>query len=206
MVERNLSLPYEFVCFTDDPSGLDPGIKTVDLPNIKTTGWWYKLSVFNQLPFTGTMLFLDLDLIIFKNIDYLFSYKADNFCIIRDFNRSVSPNYSRMNSSVFRFQINSLTHVYKTYTQNTEAINRRFRGDQDYIETQVSNFSFWPDDWIRSYKWEIRDRRSLTNVNGRYTFSRPAEPIIFPDTSIAVFHGSPNPHECDDVWVKESWV
>lgn len=206
MVERNLSLPYKFICFTDNATGLDSSIEIRQLPDIKATGWWYKLSVFNQLPFQGTALFLDLDLIVFKNIDHLFTYKPGSFCSIRDFNRSVSPNYNRINSSVFRFEINSLTHIYNSYIQNSDVITRRFRGDQDYIETQIPNNVFWPDNWIRSYKWEMRDRKSMVQQGNTYTFTKPENPVIFPDTSIAVFHGTPNPHECADTWVKQNWA
>lgn len=34
MVKRNLTLPYRFVCFTDDPTGLDNDIETFPLPVI----------------------------------------------------------------------------------------------------------------------------------------------------------------------------
>ncbi len=40
-VARNLSLEHRFICFTDDPSGLDPGIEVRPLPgNLK--GWWWE--------------------------------------------------------------------------------------------------------------------------------------------------------------------
>lgn len=40
-VSRNLTKEHRFICFTDDPSGLDPGIEVRPLPkNLK--GWWWE--------------------------------------------------------------------------------------------------------------------------------------------------------------------
>ena len=34
MVKRNLTIPHRFVCFTDDPKGLQEGIETFPCPPI----------------------------------------------------------------------------------------------------------------------------------------------------------------------------
>jgi hypothetical protein len=31
------------------------------------------------------------------------------------------------------------------------------------------------------------------------------QPTILPETSIAVFHGDPNPKDCVDDWCRENW-
>ena len=41
--------------------------------------------------------------------------------------------------------------------------------------------------------------------HGRKNFVSPGEPIIKSDTSIAVFHGDPNPDVCPDKWVVDNW-
>ena len=41
------------------------------------------------------MLYLDLDVIVFENIDKLFTYAPGHFCIIRDFNRKNLPNWQK---------------------------------------------------------------------------------------------------------------
>ena len=106
MVSRHLTLDHEFVCFTEHPKGINPDIKIMPLDvhhDIK--GWWYKPLFFNPLlGIEGTLLFLDLDLIIFRNIDYLFTHKPGQFLIIRDFNRRMIKNYQKFNSSVFRLE------------------------------------------------------------------------------------------------------
>lgn len=209
MVRRNLTLDYEFVCFTEDDKGLNKDIRIEELPfTASITGWWYKPFFFNpNLVLQGTILFLDLDLIIFKNIDYLFTYKPDQFCIIRDFNRSRIPKYDKFNSSVFRLNTGQHSHVYTEFIKNANSISKRFPGDQDWIRSAIkTGYEYWPEEWIQSYKWEMRGRPQMTHgPKGTRNFISPGTPMIKPDTSIAVFHGDPNPHNCIDPWCRDNW-
>ncbi len=207
MVKRNLTIDYEFICFTDNTRGIDNHIRTEMLPAMPVTGWWYKpWFLSNELPIKGQALFLDLDLIIFRNIDNFFSYKPEkNFVIIRDFNRQLRQNYDKMNSSVFRFEVGQYHQVYELFKNNLTQVLRRFQGDQDFMYTNIKDHAFWPDEWIQSYKWEMRDRADLAIVNGKRNFRSPGQPKILPQTSVAVFHGEPNIPECVDRWPQENW-
>ena len=73
MVKRHTTVPFQFHCLTDDPVGLDPEINAIQLPKdpwIKS--WWSKLWMFSpDMPLKGNILFFDLDVIIFNNIDEL---------------------------------------------------------------------------------------------------------------------------------------
>lgn len=206
MVERYLTPPYTFVCFTDNTLGIDPKIKALPVPNIPAIGWWYKLWFLSDATgFSGTALFLDLDIVICKSLDKFFTYASGEFCIIRDFNRHVYKNWDRMNSSVFRVELGSLNSIYQDYLRHPTAYMQQFKGDQDFMFDRIKQFKFWPDDWIQSYKWEMRDKSQLQYINGKFNFTTPAEPTVLSDTSIAVFHGSPNPHESIDPWVIQHW-
>jgi hypothetical protein len=207
MVKRNLTIDYEFVCFTEDRKGIDPNIRIEKLPTLPVSGWWYKpWFLSNELPITGTLLFLDLDVVVFKNIDYLFTYKPEkNFCIIRDFNRHVRKQWDRMNSSVFRTHIGSQQQIYEHFKLSTPNTIRKFQGDQDFMYKYIKDFVFWPDEWIQSYKWEMRNKTDLGIVNGKRNFIKLGFPTIKPETSIAVFHGDPNPSVCQDTWVVDNW-
>ena len=79
------------------------------------------------------------------------------------------------------------------------------RGDQDWMYRNIRNFTFWPDDWIQSYKWEMRDRRDLQLNKGKRNFIVDAPPKIKDDCSVAVFHGEPNPVDANDSWVRKHW-
>ena len=206
MVERNLTLPYTFVCFTDDSRGIDKTIQCNPLPDLPLEGWWYKLWFFsNEFPLDGNILFLDLDLIVFRPIDDLFTFAPGKFCIIRDFNRSLNSSWNRVNSSVFRYQSKKHASIYDTFMIDYRSNTQRFHGDQDFIFKHLTNREFWPDEWIQSYKWEMRDRRDIVKINGKRNFKNTATPLIKKNTQIAVFHGEPNIHECVDPWVIQNW-
>jgi len=209
MFKRNCTLDVQFVCFTENSAGIDKHIEVRPLPKTTITGWWYKPMFFNQhLGLQGTLLFCDLDVIIFQNIDKLYDYKPGKFCIIRDFNRMRQKNWQRMNSSVFRLDTGTHSHVYDEFIQDPVKISRRFHGDQDWIfnRTHDREYEFWPDEWIQSYKWEMRgDAPMKRDSKGVRNFTQSAEPQILQDTSIAVFHGQPNPKECIDDWCRKNW-
>ena len=208
MVSRNLTVDHEFVCFTENSKGIDNHITTSPLPNMALSGWWYKpWFLSDELGVRGTGLFLDLDLIVFKNINSLFGYKSESpFVIIRDFNRINKTRWDRMNSSVFRFKIGHHQNIYESFKNNMQANVRRFQGDQDFMYANIKkNYEFWPDEWIQSYKWEMRGRQHLGVIKGTRNFKEPGHPKILNDTKIAVFHGQPNMHNCVDEWPKQNW-
>lgn len=212
MVRRNCTMSFEFVCFTDDTKGINGTVRTMPLSNAYgVTGWWHKPLLFNPDNPVGirgdTILYMDLDVIVFKNIDKLLTYEQGNFCVIRDFNRSANPQWQKFNSSVVRWQIGQHPQIYNDFTRTAASQVRRFHGDQDWLYAQVrDNFKFWPDEWIMSYKWEMRKRPPMIRrPDGIRDFVSPGVPTIKPETSIAVFHGDPQPGNCQDPWCKENW-
>ena len=153
MVKRHTTIPIEFICFTEKPQGIDSGVQIRPIPlHPQIKGWWYKPMFFNPgLNFDGPALYMDLDIIIFRNIDNLFSYKPGEFCVIRDFNRSIQSNWDRMNSSIFRLYPGQHKVVYERFMQDPEYHAKRYHGDHDWLYANVkSQFEFWPDEWIQS--------------------------------------------------------
>jgi hypothetical protein len=208
MVSRNLTIDFEFVCLTENADGLNKKITHLPLfLDPRLTGWWYKPYFFNpHIGLEGTLLYLDLDVVVFENIDKLFTYKPNEFCIIRDFNRHQRQTWDRMNSSVFRLNTGDHAYVYEEFIKNPHGA-RRFHGDQDWIYSKVkTNFNYWPDEWIQSYKWEMRGKPDMVKIHGKRNFKDVGEPVVLPETSIAVFHGDPNPADCRDPWVIERWT
>ena len=61
-----------------------------------------------------------------------------------------------------------------------------------------------PDDWIRSYKWEMIGFKDTKIRKGtKSVFDRP--PKIIETNKVAVFHGEPKPFNCGDEWVEANW-
>jgi len=205
MTARNSS-NVRFGCYTDDTSGIDKHIECFPLPNIPVNGWWYKPYFFSKnLPTSGTLLYCDLDVIIFNDLNKFFEYKPNEFCIIQDFHRWHRPNWPGVNSSVFRLESGTLAHVYDNLIQNPIPLTSKYRGDQDYLSKAIPSPTLWPTEWVMSYKWEMRQRAKIVNTVSGRNFESNGDPLVNPDTSIAVFHGEPNPHNCTDQWCKDNW-
>lgn len=211
MFKRNIGKEVRFACYTENSNGLNKDIEVFSLPVPKENrvqGWWYKPYFFNpEIPTQGTILFCDLDVVIFRNLDKFYDYNPGKFCILRDFTRALRPHWKKFNSSVFRLETDQCNHVYENFMQDTLTHIRRNYGDQDYIYSQFENrqYDYFPDRWAESYKWEMRARAPLERKNGIRNFACPGEPKIHPETSIAVFHGEPNPSQCEDNWVVDNW-
>ena len=78
-------------------------------------------------------------------------------------------------------------------------------GDQDWITKRAKDdITHWPDEWIRSYKWEMIGRKDTKIVKGaKKVFQHP--PTITEDNKVAVFHGEPKPFNCGDQFVIDNW-
>lgn len=178
MVERNLSIPHNFVCITDDTTGINPEIDTKKA--MYSRGWWTKLSIFapNAYDLTGKILYLDLDIVIRDSINKLASYDAD-FAISRDW---ATSDY---NSSVMLLEIGTQTQIWDKYNADIEAAERTRDGDQGFIG-EHSEPSVFPERWINSYKFHCRG------------IGEPISPIV-------LFHGKPDPCDVQDQWVKDNW-
>jgi hypothetical protein len=209
MVERNCTVSYEFVCLTDDASGLDPRIKTISLPS-NLQGWWCKPYMYSKdLPINGTILYMDLDVVIASNIDKLFSYQPNQWCTIRDFTRTMRPDWKKYNSSVVRFKTGQLDHVWTEFQKDQHNIQRKFHGDQDWLfdATRKNQAILYPDSWILSWKWEVRRSKEFAHhgTKGNKKFRVIEDVTPKDDCCVCVFHGDPNPHNCEDPWVVKNW-
>lgn len=207
MVSRNITVPYEFVCLTDDPKPISGVRLIVQKPAGYTKGWWHKVHMFDpELPLKGRILYFDLDVIVFNNIDKLAITGKDQFLGIKDFNRKFYPTWKRLNSSVMAWNHGEQSHIFKQFKENPK-VAMRLHGDQDWIwKTSNSKLTFFPDEWIQSYKWEIRSKQELHVHNGKRKFVKVRNDINpLPGCSVAVFHGEPNPEDVQDQFVVDNW-
>jgi hypothetical protein len=180
MVRRNLNRPHRFVCFTENRAGIHQSVECLPLLQ-GLSGWWHKLSFFKPTlhDLKGTMLFLDLDMVILSSLEPFVDYPGD-FCTIRDW---LATDYTRLyNSSVFRMEIGSKTHVYNRFLSSPQQIVATYPTDQDWISEQIPNATTWPAAWCVSFKWHC-------------AAPRPDNPVIPERAKIIVFHGKPDPHE-----------
>jgi len=209
MVSKNLTLPFKFYCMTENPAGLNSNIVPLRLPNIPVDGWWFKPYIFcKDVNIAGTILYLDLDIVITGNINKLFTFSNSQPCIIRDFSRVMRPSWPKFNSSVIRFTHGQFHHIWEKFRNYHKEIKRKYFGDQDFLYAEAKdNFTIYPDSWIQSWKWEIRKNKQFApggiKGNKKFLYIEDVRPAA--DCCIVVFHGDPNPHNCDDPYIKEKW-
>lgn len=206
MVSRHLTIPYEFVCLTDDKHPID-GVRSIVIPNAGyTKGWWHKVHMFDpSLPLNGRILYMDLDVIVCGNIDNLFTYHSNDFLGIRDFNRKFHTTFNSLNSSVMCWNAGEKSYIFDQFISNIVGA-QRMHGDQDWIwHVAKHDIKFWPDEWIQSYKWEIRDKNEVAYNQGVRTFKTIRNPSIPKSCNIVVFHGDPKPENIKDPFVLDNW-
>lgn len=184
MVRRNLTLPYEFVCLTED-----------DLPEGKR-GWWNKLTLLEM--FDGEVLYLDLDLVIGANIDHLVRLARTDPTRIwmrDDFSYSiVNPRadldaYTRRqlggpgccNSSVMMWS-------GKRDMSGAAGMVADMHGDQNVISAMFwpDGIGLWPKESVKSYKYHV-----LRGLGWG---------------DITVMHGEPKNHQIRDPELLKCWV
>ena len=207
MCKRHSTTSFDFICFTDDYHHLNKEIIVKPLPKIGLQGWWFKPWIFSkENGLTGDVLFLDLDLIVYDNIEKLWSCCPDDFVIIRDFTRHMNPAWKKFNSSVFRFNAEKYYWIWDDFRSDYKNIMNKNQGDQDYLYNILHDKTkFWPDSWIQSYKWEMREKSEVQLINGKRNFTSIKSPKLISECCIAVFHGDPNPDQVKDPWVIENW-
>lgn len=185
MVNRNLTVGGDrrFICFTDDPTGIDATIQVRALPG-DLEGWWNKLYLFKEGVFDegDKVIYLDLDTVITGDMDKIIAYEG-NFAILQDFYRPEG-----LQSSVMLWKAQKNTFIW----DNWDAAGRPKTpgGDQLWIESCRP----FPTDILQeifpmafvSYKVHCRTR-------------------LPKNVSVVVFHGEPRPHEAEEEWVKLIW-
>ena len=192
MVYRNITIPFRFYCVTDDSYGLEKNIRPVMLPeDYQFKGWWCKPYIFKTGLFKdGVNFYIDLDMVILRNIDELMTYMPGHFVAMRDpvYVRTPTNNKS-LASGIMRWENNTYNMIHERL-QRDDSIVRSFHGDQDYIWRYHSHdIKFYPDNWTMSYKWDhVRDYK--INI----------------ETKVLVFHGEPRPHQITDEIVLDNWL
>jgi hypothetical protein len=207
MVARHMSIPYEFVCLTDDDQSIEGVRSIVQPPAGYKKLWWQKVHMFDpSLPINGQIIFFDLDVVIHDNINKLVSFSRNNFIGIHDFNRAFHTTWMNLNSSVLAWTHGTQSHIWEQFKANPQDA-QRLHGDQDWIwKTSKHIIKFWPKEWVQSYKWEIRKREELTMSSGKRQFKQADHTVeVNPACCVTVFHGDPKPQDVQDKFVVDNW-
>lgn len=114
MVKRNTTLPFRFICLTDNDKGISDEIEIRPLPRDDLDYYWNKLQLFGDLRgITGTGIYFDLDIIIINNIDDIFLQKGDFVSI--DEQAMGIPDARTYNTSIIKWEIGKCNHIINEF-------------------------------------------------------------------------------------------
>lgn len=192
MVKRHMSMPYNFICITDKHEHLHKDIQIIPIPNdIGLEGWWIKPYMFKTglLPI-GTNLYIDLDMVIVKDMKPLFDYTPGQFLGAKDYICNLPNHKNKVNlaSGLLRWQTNTYIMIWERLCRD-KSIRYSYPGDQEYLyHYHKDHIKFFPTEYCISYKWQYL-KSKLHN-----------------DTIVIDFHGHPKPHETyDEKIVMDHW-
>lgn len=169
MVEKNLSVPFEFYCYTDDDTDIVPWIHIIPIEE-EYERWWNKLYLFKKGLFTGPCLYFDLDVVIQNNIDPLLDHIADNVTLIDCY-----WSYG-WNSSVMLWENNS--QLYDIFAADPEYWMLKYRGIDWMIYDEEIPVNTFPQGLIysRLHGYKNGDSTSL-------------DLYYHPEASVCIFNG-----------------
>ena len=220
MVRRHLTRPHRFVCLTDDPVGINPGIEVKPIPAVGFSEFdtrqpwtfghgWLKLTSFADPLYDlhGRTLFLDLDIVIVDNIDGFFDLPGE-FCVIKEWDKQDGTG----NTSVYLYRIGAHADVLQYLKNGYPQAVTQVRNEQEFITQYLARqgkVSYWPASWCVSFKRHCVPRGLMSWVRA---------PSIPPGAKIVAFHGKPNPPDAiagdsgkwyrrvpPTPWVAEHW-
>ena len=210
MLCRNLTRPVKLHVYTEAERFVPEHMIKHPLINWGFNGpkksWWYKLQLFNPEYHSGPLLYFDLDIVITKNIDWIWKLNQRHFWALRDFKYLWKNNCTVSNTSVMWWNTKQYECVWKeVVTSNINTFVDLYRGDQDFISAiiPVEQRRFFNTDWVKSWRWQCLD--GGFNFSKRKFLTPGTGTTIDKDTSILVFHGSPKPHEIADPVILNHW-
>jgi hypothetical protein len=189
MAHSRLTIPHRFVCLTNDRDSMehkawvDQG-KSLDwIPLLyNLPGWWSKLELFRpDLPITGKILYLDLDVFLVDSIDELATFSDGlTFCPpicdgkIDPTPRTKTEGPDAGKTTIQRFQSSAMSWMAGDCQINIPevldmGIVDHYRGDQDFFGEQFSDTGkTFPLKWFDKLKncFDAKSKPDLKVVLG----------------------------------------
>ena len=188
--KANITGDFRFVCLTNESADLLPNIEVFPVPEIGLDEWhyfngaWPKIGVFNHRLYDlqGRVLFIDLDSVVCGSLDEMFE-RTGLVVAINSQPWSNKPGGPRTGTGVFAFSVGSLGFVVDRLKADRDALVHRYHIEQDYLHGVIEDMSYWPDEWVISFKYHLRRPLIVDR------FLEPKAPP--PGTKIIAFHGRP---------------
>lgn len=196
MVNKNLTIPHRFVCYTDDPKDLNCDIIMIpESDNLEI--YWNKLGIFKSWMFKGTCIYFDLDTVIQDNVDFLLDYKDKLTGVYTYWNDMYTdetfpvPEYKHktpFNSSVMVWNAEDYYYVWDKFNENPDYYIIKYYGDDKFLGNEITDKRTFPKGLIYSRLYgaytEHDKRNDLVKVGNK------GYPLYYhPDMKICMFNG-----------------
>ena len=177
MCQKNLTIPFNFYCYTEDPSGLDPNIIVVDHTDLGIKPVYYKLLLFRLF---DSAVYFDLDVVIQKNIDWIQNnIRPNKLTLIKTY--MTHQGRWRCNSSVMAW--NNMSKIWHIFNNHRELHLEKYTTG---IDNFLSN---------RNYQMTYFNRFDIySRLHGIYEWDGPIplgerhKEYYYPDISICIFN------------------
>lgn len=187
MVKRNITPPFTFTCFTDARCGLNDEILCEDLPPLgidkmpdRTLGIWGKSRLWNRKlgNIKGTVLFLDLDLVIVGSLDAFFEVgNAEDVFLARN---QTTPFERLGQSSVMRFPVGKLEPLFHLFNADPQGTADKYRFEQRFVTRNApGGVKFFPRKSVLHFRQDCRWPFPLNYIFAP-TLPSTARIVLFP--------------------------
>lgn len=164
MVKKNLTLPFQMYCYTDDAKDIYSDISIIDMIDDDLEEWWPKLRLFEKgfAGLSGRMLYLDLDTVIQSNLDKLVQYGSSDLTIVKCYWKDgyvveYKPGMDQIrayrgdiNSSVTTWDAGACGYIWDKFFNNPEYYMNKYATDDRFLHFEFEDFNFFPPGWIYS--------------------------------------------------------
>jgi hypothetical protein len=183
---------FQFVCLTNESEGIRSEVQIHPVPEIGLDEWhyyngaWPKIAVFlsNLYGLEGRALFIDLDTVLLDTIDAMFEVPGSLVAIDNDPWKEKTGRPQTM-SSIFAFDLGSLGYLVDQIKADRDVLVKRHTIEQAFLHVAVQNISYWPQEWLVSFKYHLRRPLLVDRFLPPKIPSKPARLLIF--------HGKPRP-------------
>jgi len=200
-VKRNTTIPFKFICVTDDPSGLNDEIQVIDLwDKYKNLGGCYnRLYIFSEeiKNLLGErFICIDLDCVIVDNIDTILTRKED--FIINKFISKGGHNQI-YNGDLIIMTAGTRKSVWEDFhpIKSLETLDR-LRNEKNLVGSDQA--------WIQANLGE--NESMFTENDGIYDYSFLPDKKLPENAKMIFFPGKVDPsQEKDKVdWIIKHWI
>ena len=230
-VRRRLSVPHEFVCFTDDPTGIGAGVRIEPLPENLAGSWWRSIYPKRDLRHFRRVLalpyllerhrdrrpliaedkaksWMPIDLVGWWNKIYLFKRGVlDGRVIFFDLDTVLVGEIDFLAHFDDEFAILRDFNRPDAFGSGVMVWNGSASNDvwDEFVRAGCPNLRRGDQVWIQKMRPNaalLQDRFPGKFVSYKND-SREGPP---PGASVVCFHGDPRPHEVDAPWMRQHWL